>query len=100
MVHQNGGGSIEDSASSMAVPVPMVSRSGVDAAASGGHVGSASSWPSQLNTVDVSHKLTGQYSALAVTKVLSSLWETHLRAVPYGIAQCHLPLNTGERTPP
>jgi len=36
--------------------------------------------------------------------VYSSLSETHFRAMehllPCGIAQCHLPPDTGERTPP
>jgi len=34
----------------------------------------------------------------------SFLWKTHLkdteRHLPYGIAQCYLPLDTGERAPP
>jgi len=33
-----------------------------------------------------------------------SSWETHLRATerhpPYGITQCYLPPDTGERAPP
>ena len=36
--------------------------------------------------------------------VCSSSWETHLRAterhLPYGITQCYLPPDTGERAPP
>jgi len=34
----------------------------------------------------------------------SSSWETHLRAteryLPFGITQCYLPPDTGERAPP
>jgi len=45
----------------------------------------------------------GKHLMTILVKWYSSSWETHLRAkehhLPYGVTQCYLPPDTGERAP-